>query len=223
MATSLDDDIRDLYAGDFASFVKRRDELAKQLRAEDRRDDAATVKALRKPEKLAGELDHAAAANTKAVAALLDAAKAAGDAQAKGGDMRAATAGLRDAVRTLAAATSDPAAATSALVAVVADPDALDALAGGRLVSVPEGGGFGPLPTGPVPARPSKPEDDSKRREAEAEVEEAEAGYEEAAAAMAAATRARKDAESAEREAEQRVKAAQRDVDAARKALAKLR
>ena len=123
--------------------------------------------------------------------ALVAAAQAVAEAQEGGGDLRAATTGLRDAVRALAARTPDHGAATADLVAVVADPDALDALTAGRLVSVPEAGGFGPLPTTEAPAKDDAAE--RKRREDE-ERKAAEAARKEAEQAVAAAEKVLADA-----------------------------
>jgi hypothetical protein len=198
----LDDEIRALYAGDPTAFVAGRTALAKA-----NKERAAEIKALRKPEKRAWMLDKAVAEDPKAAKALADAADAVGAAQEKGGDLRAATIAMRDAVRALAGRTPDPATATGDLVAVVADPASLDLLLAGRLVEVPEGGGFGPLPTGPLPERaPPEPEPDPeeerRRKEAAAALVKAEKARDKAAAALEKAEAARDRAATALEEAE---------------------
>src|SRR5947199_1661722 len=55
--TSLETAIVAVYRAPLEDFISRRDQLAKQLRAEKRRDDAALVKALRKPSRTAWTLD----------------------------------------------------------------------------------------------------------------------------------------------------------------------
>ena len=210
MPDAVDDAIRALYAGAPADFVKGRAALAKE-----HKDRAAELKALRKPERRAWALDRAAAEDPKALDQLVAAAAAVADAQESGGDLRAATTALRDALRSLAGRTKDPGAATADLVAVVADPDALDALRAGRLVAVPEGGGFGPLPAGDAPARPPKDDAAARRRAAAAERKRAEE-------ARKAAEKARKEAEQKLAAAEAELAKAQRGVDAARAALEEL-
>ena len=210
MPDDVDDAIRALYAGDHADFVKGRATLAKE-----HKERAAELKALRKPERRAWTLDRAASEDPDALARFVAAAGAVADAQERGGDLRAATTALRDAVRALAARTPDPGVATADLVAVVADPDALDALRAGRLVAIPEAGGFGPLPAGPAPARPAgdDPAGDAAERKAERARQAAlakarKAAEKEVAAAEAAldkAARAREAAEQAEREAAERL------------------
>lgn len=206
----LDAEIRSLYAGDPGDFVKGRDALAKQLRADKRADDAKAVKALRKPSKLAAILDRAVAEHPDAATAFAAAAAAAGKAQEHGGDLRAATTALRAAVRDLAAATPDPGGATAALVAIVADPDALEALLDCRLVDVPETGGFGPLPlaVADAPAKRSDDDAEARRREKERQAELA---------------RRRKEAEAALRTAEQARDAAAEKLAAAESAVADAR
>src|SRR5947208_2880184 len=76
-------------------FISRRDELAKQLRTDKRRDDAALVKALRKPSRIAWTLDavvHEDAASIDRLAAAI------GEAQT-GGDLRTALEAVKEAVR----------------------------------------------------------------------------------------------------------------------------
>jgi hypothetical protein len=210
VADDLDDAIRALYAGDPAEFVQGRTALAKA-----HKDQAAEIKALRKPDKRAWALDRAAADDPEALQQLVAAAEAVAQAQETGGDLRSATSGLRDAVKALAARTPDHGTATADLVAVVADPDALDALVAGRLVSVPEAGGFGPLPTGP----PAKDADAARRRQDEEERKAAAAARKAAEQDVAAAEAALADAVRARDEAQATVDAAEERLAGARAAL----
>ncbi len=84
----------ELFALDPKDFVRERDALAKQLRAGGDRDEAARVKALRRPTVAAWAINQVARDKPDAVGALLDAA-----AKARGGrDMRRALADRRDAI-----------------------------------------------------------------------------------------------------------------------------
>jgi len=213
---AVDDAIRALYAGDHADFVKTRAALAKE-----HKDRAAEIKALRKPERRAWALDRAAAEDPEALDALVRAAQGVADAQEGGGDLRAATTALRDAVRSLASKAPDPGAATADLVAVVADPEALDALVAGRLVAVPESGGFGPVPSGPPP--PRKVDDAAARRKAEQQARKAaEAARKQAAKEVAAAEADLAKATEARKAAEKAEQAAAGRLDDARAALEEL-
>jgi hypothetical protein len=157
------DAVAELYGGPLAAFVAARDALAKDLRAAGRRDEAAEIKALRKPSVAAWALDAGRAADPGAVE---DLAAAAGVLAAGPADLRAAIAGLREAEArvvdtALAAAAAhdqptDQGAVTQALRAVVADPGALADLRAGRLVAVPAAGGLGvALPGAPAAPRPA--------------------------------------------------------------------
>jgi hypothetical protein len=136
--------IAEVYAGPLASFVARRDALARELRSAGRRDEATDVKALRKPRALAWALDAGAAADPDAAAELAAAVDAMGAAQAGDGDVREAITRLRDAEAAMVEA-SDAAARdhdhpvdrtelAAALRAVVSAPTALAELSAGRLV-----------------------------------------------------------------------------------------
>ena len=97
----------ELFALDPAEFVKARDQLAKQLRADGKRDDAAAVKALRRPTVPAWALNQVSREEPGDVSGLLDAADAARRAQeevlggADGGVLRDAMNERRARVRTI--------------------------------------------------------------------------------------------------------------------------
>ncbi|HEX5946705.1 MAG TPA: hypothetical protein VFY82_10530, partial [Acidimicrobiales bacterium] len=142
--TSLGPSIAEVYGGPLDGFVARRDALVRELRSADRKDEAAEVKALRKPKALAWALDAGALADPDAFAELDAAVSEVGEAQDGGGDVRAAIARLRAAEDAAVAAADDAArghdhpvdrtALASGLRAVVGWASAMDALRAGRLV-----------------------------------------------------------------------------------------
>jgi hypothetical protein len=148
----LDAGIAAVYGGPLGSFVAERDGLARALRAAGRRDDAATVKALRKPKVVAWALDAAVHDDPGLAASLADAVEELGREQAAGGDVRAAIGRVRTAEGAVAEAASaaaarhgspvDASAVGLALRAVVGDDDAFAALLAVRLVDVPAPGGL---------------------------------------------------------------------------------
>jgi hypothetical protein len=84
----------ELYALDPQEFVRERDALAKQLRASGDRDEAARVKALRRPTVAAWAINQVAREQPHVVSALVDAAA---DAR-RGHDVRQALVHRRDAI-----------------------------------------------------------------------------------------------------------------------------
>src|SRR4051795_1382837 len=70
------DDADNLYGLPLEQFVPQRDALAKRLRADKRREDAAEVKALRKPSVAAWAVNQAVRSQPKAARALWDAGDA---------------------------------------------------------------------------------------------------------------------------------------------------
>jgi hypothetical protein len=155
----LDAAIGAIYGGPLDEFVAARDGLARELRAAGRRDDAAAVRKLAKPRRLAWALDAAALAEPARFEAVDAAAGELADAHS-GTDVREATNALRAAARSLADAASERAAASGgaaldqselvpAVLAVAADPEALASLRAGRLVDVPSAGAFGAFAPGP--------------------------------------------------------------------------
>jgi hypothetical protein len=146
--TDLQTAIVAVYRAPLEDFVSRRDELAKQLRAEKRRDDAALVKALRKPSRIAWTLDGIVHEDPASIDRL---AAAIAEAQT-GADLRTALDAVKDAVRAVAAAGArvavraehpiEPSVLVMAVQAIIGDESAFADLRAGRLVDVPEGGGL---------------------------------------------------------------------------------
>ena len=148
-------------------FVAERDALVKELRAQGRDDDAATVKALRKPSATVWALNQLAERESEALATLFETGRALRAAQSDaiagsssaalveaGAERRAAAARLTTAAVAIldegghrGAAQSD--AIALALEAAAVDPDLGAELAGGTLEKLPTAGGdmgFGGVP-----------------------------------------------------------------------------
>jgi len=168
-AVDLDRELDRLFATVPEAFVGARDALVKRLRAEKRREDAAQVAALRRPHRLVWALDQLHLDDDPSLPPLLAAVAAV--RAAKGEELRDAGTGLREAVNEAAGAAarrlqpprpSDRADLAAALHTIVGDEEALDALAGGRLLEVPEPSAFGygfaftePAPKAPRRAAPA--------------------------------------------------------------------
>jgi hypothetical protein len=154
----LEHAIARVYGGPPEGFVGGRSDLAKELRAAGRREDAARVKGLRKPSRMAWALDAAALDAADAMGRLEAAVDGVRAAQSSGRDLRGAIGELRAAVRFLADAAAagaaerghpvDGAALVNAILAVIADAAAFDALRAARLVDIPEAGGLDLLTAG---------------------------------------------------------------------------
>ena len=82
----MDDEVDRLYGLPLDEFVGARDELAKQLRTDDRREEAEQVKALRKPPVAVWLVNQVARERELDVRRLLDAAEALRKAQAAGSE-----------------------------------------------------------------------------------------------------------------------------------------
>jgi hypothetical protein len=150
-----------LYRGSLEDFVRRRDVLAKDVRAGGNRAEADRIKSLRKPSRTAWALN--LAATGRALHDLVSAVEATVAAQSTGGDVRSAMATLREAVRGFAADAADAGAAhggkvdsnalSAALLAVLSDTDAFEQLQHGCLCEIPDAGGLdflARLPAAPV-------------------------------------------------------------------------
>jgi DNA repair exonuclease SbcCD ATPase subunit len=137
-----------VYQAPLEDFISRRDALAKQLRAEKRQDDAALVKALRKPSRMAWTLDgivHEDPASIERLAAAIDEAQT-------GADLRAALETVKETVRAVAAVGArvatraghpiEPNALAAAVHAIIGEASAFAEFRAGRLVDVPQGGGL---------------------------------------------------------------------------------
>jgi hypothetical protein len=146
--TELATAILAVYQAPLEDFISGRDGLAKQLRAEKRRDDAALVKALRKPSRIAWTLDGVVHEDPVSIDHLAAAIR---EAQT-GADLRTALEAVKEAVRAVAAAGArvavsaehpiEPNVLVAAVQAIIGDESAFADLRAGRLVDVPEGGGL---------------------------------------------------------------------------------
>lgn len=150
-------EIDELYANAPGAFTKKRDELAKRLKAERRGDVAATVKALRKPTQIAYVLNLVARRFTDEVGELVDVGRDLSRAQRKAlrggdasGELRTAIGRQRHVVRDLTtktgalmreigvSATGHLDEIAGALQAALVDPIIGAQLEEGRLEKVPE-------------------------------------------------------------------------------------
>jgi hypothetical protein len=201
--------IAGVYRGPLEEFVSRRDATVRELRAADRRDDAAMVKGLRKPTRTVWALDAAVLDDPAPVERVASAVVAMIEAQDGKGDVRQASDQLRSTVRELATAAAqaaadaghhvDSAALVPAVMAVIGDADAFEALRTGRLAEIPTGGGLDVLTGAPPLAAPLAPP-------------QAAASSPEHPEAVAAARRSLEDAEATAAIASQQVTATEQDV-----------
>jgi hypothetical protein len=220
----LESAIAGVYVGPLEGFVGRRDALTKQLRAAGRREDANTVKALRKPARMAWALNSAVHRGRgpierlqAAVEGILAAQSGSGDLRGAMGELRAAARGFADDAAQAAAEGGypvDQASLVNAVLAVIGDAEAFEALQSGRLADLPEAGGLdfltnlpapraaGPSATAAEPARA-----DSGLRDALKRADDAVAAARER---LLAARRALGDAESNAESAERQLREADR-------------
>ena len=147
-----------LYATPPEDFTAARNGLAKALKAAGRKEEAAGVTALRKPNRLVWALDQLALDDDPTLAPLLEAVEVV--RRGGGEDPKAAVAELRDAVAVAARSAAgylDPKRPTdrpelaAALNAVVADAQGAELLASGRLLEVPAPDAFALGPSRPAP------------------------------------------------------------------------
>jgi hypothetical protein len=164
--TELATAILAVYHAPLEDFISRRDALAKQLRAEKRPADAALVKALRKPSRMAWTLDGVMHEDPSSIERL---AAAIVETQT-GADLRTALDTVKEAVRSVAAVGARVAvraghpietnALATAVHAIIGDASAFAAFRGGRLTDVPQGGGLdllSALPAKPASTRTASP------------------------------------------------------------------
>jgi hypothetical protein len=239
-----------LYELQPGEFTKSRDELARRLRREGRREEADAVKALRKPTAAAWALNQIARRRAADVKRLLAAGKRlrkAHEALLKGGDraaLQAATAEERALVDELArdalalAAESGAASSTAlderirnTLHAVALDEETAKDLVGGRLVHDREavgtfGAGAG-APGASAPARTARKERQADRRPLERAVAAAKQAEQKTGRAHAQAVkkseraaRAAERARDALRDAQRQEQAAAAELERAKRAVA---
>ncbi len=239
--TDLSAAILAVYHAPLDEFVGQRDALAKRLRAEKRRDDAALVKALRKPTRMAWVLNRVVAEDPESLSRLNAAIAEAQNAV----DLRTAFEAVKAAVRGVAAAGArvavraehplEPNAIAAAVHAIISDAGAFAEFRAARLVDIPEGGGLdllislrppppSPAPAPEPPAKPSPPEIEAPKEDhrialaaaARADLRRAEellaAAHERAQQASGSV----RDAQARLDAAEQALRRAQSDVEARR-------
>lgn len=165
----LEQELDRLFSEPPESFVAARTVLVKALKASGNAADADRVKGWRRPSRAIWALNRLALADDDSVADLVAAATSAGALQSSGaGGLREAIAELRQTTQRATAAAvetigsvrpSDRAEVAAALLAIVADPEALGLLARGRLLEVPESGlgGFGSTASDLLPSPPPGP------------------------------------------------------------------
>ena len=234
-----------VYRGPLEEFVQRRDALAKQLRASKRREDADAAKALRKPSRTAWALNHAVHDDPAPIERLADAVDAALEAQAGGGtDLRATLEEVRARARDFADAAARAATESGqsthavslvpAILAVIGDASAFEALRAGRLAEIPEGGGLDFLTAAPpagapapkirlVPAAPEPPAGETELALARTELQQLEATLMDLRERARAAHRTVQDAQARLDDAEQQLRRAQDEADTRRTELERAR
>ncbi len=154
-----------LYAEPNESFVKRRNDLVKEMRGDGNRKLAAEVKALRKPSAAAQELNRIARNNPSGVAAVLEAVEALQEGQfalvaGKLVDFASLQATYRTLVESLSSTASDAYRfeVRSAIEAAALDTDGQHRLRNGTFVSAPAATGAFGFPTDfVVPAKNPEP------------------------------------------------------------------
>jgi len=212
-----------IYGADLAEFTAERDRRVKQLKAEGHKDEAAALKAHRKPTVPAWAVDQVARTHGERIETLIEAAdelralqhRAASGRRAEG--MREASQRLRDLVGDLreAAGRILAAAGTRAdahldeieqtIFAAAVDPQHHDTLRRGVLAAVLPGPGFGGLGLG-LAVLPAPPEQDDDTA--------ADAAYDETAEGLAAAAEAEEAHAAAVAERTKQRRAVQRRIDA---------
>ena len=206
--------VEDLYGGDLDDFTARRNDAAKELRAQGDGETAQRVRALKKPSRGAWAINRVSASDARLRKELLDAGAKLRKAQEKLVSGAGGSAGLREAgeresaavesALQAARAVSEDAGATlspavlervrKTLHAVALDEDVRRDFERHRLTTEHEAAGLGGvMPTGGAPARRKR--DETKRRRDELKAAEAEAA-----------------------DLEARRRAAERDVELAREA-----
>jgi hypothetical protein len=223
---TLDEAIDRLYGADLADFVSERTRLAKELRAEGRREDAEQVAKLRKPTVAAWAVNQLTRQQRRDVDLLLDAGHRLREAQAgvlRGSDKAEfdrARATERDALQRLTHSADQLLGGTTAatlqhisdtLRAAAVSEEGREQLARGQFVAPLEPEGFGVLgglapATSARPKREKKPDPREARKAAQEALRAARARLREleqkAIAAEKAAEAARADADEAERAVE---------------------
>ena len=252
MADDLERELDGLYGLPLAEFVAARDQLARRLRKDDRREDAEMVKALPKPSAPVWAVNQLARREHRRVEALVAASERLRAAQATGRsdfaeavrEERGLVGELVEAARGLLAETGRPPTDETlrrvgdTLRAAATEDATRELLVRGRLAEEIETSGFESLlalaaQAPPAPARARTPEErqteTAERERAQKELADAQARARQlrrdANAAQRASERARREWERAHeqaRDAEERADAAEAEVTRAEERLAAL-
>jgi hypothetical protein len=210
-----------LYALPLAEFTAARNDAERDLRNAGDKEQAARVKALRKPTAAAAAVNQLVGAHRSEVDAFFEATATLRDAQFAGkGDLDAATQAEREALEKLVDLGGEAVRATFQAAAV--DDNTADEALQARLVREPEPAGFGTLlahaePAARVPARrgqakqphTKKPDDKAARKQLQTAEQVLAAAAEEERQAQRHWTHAQRDLEKAQAAVEK----ARRDVD----------
>ena len=227
----LERELDALYGVPLAEFVRARDELAKRLRKEDRREDADAVKALPKPSAPVWAVNQLARRERPRVEALVAASERLRAAQATGRsdfgeavrEERAVVGELVEAARGLLAETGRPPTDETlrrvgdTLRATATEDATRDLLVRGRLAEEIETSGFESLLALAAQAPPA-PARERVREERKADAAERERARAELAEARTRAGELRREAQEARREAERARREWERADEAAREA-----
>ena len=226
----LDAELDRLYGDPPGGFVAGRNELVKRLKADDRADEAAEVKKLKKPTGPAALVNWLSRERAKEVAALAKVAERMRDPKA-GKDpkkLRAAVAEERDMIEELVAAAGEelkerggPAATlervAETLRAAASDPEVEELVLTMRLEREREASTIGFAPEGGVSFTPSKAKAEKKERREKAKPKGPD--LKKIRAAAKAAEKAAGEAEKGVEAAEGEVEAAEAELERARAAL----
>lgn len=221
--------VDELFEGELDDFVKRRDELAKQLKKDGDAAAAAAVKELRKPTTLMWAVNQVARRSRDAIDDLVRAAGEVRAAQAKAvrgkdaGLLRSSTNNWRNRVRALAADVAklageqyrDEAAAT--FEAASRSDELVDVLRAGRLLTAisPSGFGLEGMPEPELLVGPVEKEPEPKPKRNERAVKEARAKLDSAESALEKVTHKLRRAEQRLEQARHLVADAEKDRDQA--------
>jgi hypothetical protein len=176
--SGVDAVLDDLYGLPLEEFTAARNAASNELRKQGLADEAAQIKALKKPSVAAWALNQLGRRHPRELAAFVESAQALRDAQLGGRDLGAATKAERDALERLVALAREDLGGGSAavvdrvrqsLTAAAVDDPATVALQEGRLGDELEPAGFGSLsahapaaPPAPAKPRPKPPQPNRK-------------------------------------------------------------
>lgn len=239
-SSGLDTDLAELYAGPLESFVARRNALAGELRAAGRKEQAASVKRLRKPRRLAWALNIASLGEPELVEAIEQVVASTVAAQSGRGKLRDRLSELRRAIDGFATAAArlaseagqsfEPAEIAVGVMAVIGTRDAFEQLRASRLVDIPDAGGLDLLTAPSGLADSTGPDPDAALGAPDApdpvaleNLQRAEDALAAARETLVAAEQDLIDAETAAADAERKLRLAQREADSRRAELERVR